>query len=70
VETTPADPAATAGRGAVVTDPAGRRARAAHGGSTPVGAAGAWDLFRMAFAAVAPPGADPPTAARPGCVRP
>jgi hypothetical protein len=70
VETTPVDHAGPAVRGAAVTESAHRRARAAHGVSTPVGDARAWDLFRMAFASVAPSGACRPPAAGPGCVRP
>ncbi|MFF3905630.1 hypothetical protein ACFYZJ_06370 [Streptomyces sp. NPDC001848] len=56
--------------GTAVTEPAYRRVRAAQGGGTPVGDATAWDLFRMAFASVAPPGAARPPAGGGGCGRP
>ncbi|TFV31418.1 hypothetical protein E4K10_03190 [Streptomyces sp. T1317-0309] len=57
METIPIDSAHPAGAGGTVTESAYRRVRAAQGGSTVVGDASAWDLFRMAFASVAPPGA-------------
>ncbi|MGW5171682.1 hypothetical protein ACWEQ1_30420 [Streptomyces nodosus] len=69
METTSADHAEGAGPGAAVTEPAQRRAAAAQGGSSPVGDASAWDLFRMAFASVAP-GTHGLPAAGAGCTRP
>ncbi|MEU5379783.1 MULTISPECIES: hypothetical protein [unclassified Streptomyces] len=56
METIPIDSAHPAGAGGTVTESAYRRVRAAQGGSTAVGDASAWDLFRMAFASVALPG--------------
>ncbi|WP_146067912.1 hypothetical protein [Streptomyces sp. Ru72] len=56
--------------GTAFTEAAHRRLRAGQGGSAPVGDATAWDLFRMAFASVAPPGAVRPPAGGGGCRRP
>jgi hypothetical protein len=71
VETIPVDSAGPARPGAATTEPAHRRARAAQGGSrTPVGDATAWDLFRMAFASLTPPGAPRPPGGGGGPGRP
>ena len=70
MEMIPVDSAEAARRGAATTEPAYRRARGAQGGSPPVGDATAWDLFRMAFASVAPPGTHRPPAAGNDCGHP
>ncbi|MEV6739700.1 hypothetical protein AB0N14_23290 [Streptomyces sp. NPDC051104] len=69
MEMTPVD-SEPARSGPAFTEPAYRRVRAAQGCSAPVGDATAWDLFRMAFASVSPPGATRPPAAGSGCRRP
>jgi len=70
VDTTPVRSAEPAGPGIVVTESAYRLVRAARGECAPVGDASAWDLFRMAFASVAPPGAHRLSAAERGCGSP
>ncbi|MGI5141918.1 MULTISPECIES: hypothetical protein [unclassified Streptomyces] len=57
METSPVDCAEPSGPGAVGTESAYRRGRAAQAGGAAFGDASAWDLFRMAFASVTPPGA-------------
>ncbi|WP_055491127.1 hypothetical protein [Streptomyces sp. TP-A0356] len=56
MEIVPVERAQPAHPGAAVTEPANRPPRGAQAVSARVGAATAWDLLRMAFASVAPPG--------------
>ncbi|MFC3575073.1 hypothetical protein ACFOZ0_17665 [Streptomyces yaanensis] len=70
METTPVHSAEPAVPGAVVTESAYCLVRAAQGECAPVGDASAWDLFRMALASVAPPGAHGLSAAERGCGSP
>ncbi|GAA3785106.1 hypothetical protein [Streptomyces chiangmaiensis] len=69
MERIPVDSAHPAGAGGAATESVYLRVRAAQAGSTAVGDASAWDLFRMAFASVAPPGAHRHSATDGGCAR-